>query len=306
MTRMLRIGFLSTLYHTSHILREGKWLEKELGIGTHWTLYGTGPEMLQAFAQREIELAYMGLPPAIIGMSRGIPLVCIGGGHVEGTVMIARPAYKGLNEMGSVERVVGQFERCRIGIPAQGSIHDVIFRDLLVRCPCPGVEIVNFAWADLIPSSFLKGEIHAAIGTPPLAVLCERESDTRVVVPPEGLWPFNPSYGIVVRREILAETSLVEGFLDLHERACNLTRKAVASAAQITVRALPWLDQAFVERVYAVSPRYCASLPDRYVESTLEFLPVLKNLGYLETAPEAKTVFDTRFIRRVHPAPHHY
>ena len=302
----LRIGFLSTLYHTSHILREGNWLEKELGVECRWCLFGTGPEMIQAFEGDEVDVGYMGLPPFLIGIARGMSLVCIGGGHVEGTLMVAGSSYSGLGGFDGVGQVLQQFRRCRVGTPARGSIHDVIFRDLLLRYSCQGVEIINYSWADLIPNALLKKDIEAAVGTPPLAVLCERECGTHVVIPPGALWPFNPSYGIVARRGILSETALLEDFLALHERACNLMRDAPESAAQVAVRALPWLDKGFVRKVYAISPRYCASLPDPYIRSTMEFVPALRRLGYLETSPAPEAIFDTRCINRVHPGPHHY
>jgi NitT/TauT family transport system substrate-binding protein len=262
--------------------------------------------MIQAFERDEIKVGYIGLPPAIIGISRGKPLVCIGGGHVEGTMMVAGFCYKGLADLGSLESVLRQFSHRRVGIPARGSIHDVIFRNLLMQHHCPDVEIINFDWADLIPNAILKGEINAAVGTPPLAVLCKKECKTHVVIPPEELWPFNPSYGIVVQREILADRALVEGFLVLHERVCNLIRKAPEGAAEWTVRALPWLDKDFVRKVYAVSPRYCASLPPHYIQSTMDFLPVLKSMGYVDTLPRQEEIFEARFINKIHSGPHHY
>ena len=306
MAPSLRIGYLSTLYHTSHLLRQTRWVEQRLGIECRWTLYGTGPEMVQAFQESGIDLGYIGLPPAIIGISRGIPLTCVGGGHVEGTVMAAGPSFKSLGELGEVRPLLEQFAGRSVGIPSAGSIHDVIFRALLREHPVPGVNIVNYPWADLIPFAIKKGEIEGAVGTPPLAVLCERECGTRTMIPPEGLWPFNPSYGIVVRMEMLSEADLIKGFLRIHEEACNLIRNSPKEAARTTVSALPGLDEPFVEKVYALSPKYCASLPEPYIDATLRFLPVLKEMGYLKTLRNPGETFETRFIEEVHPEPHHY
>ncbi len=302
----LRIGYLSTLYHTSHLLRVLGWLEEELGLACEWTLFGTGPEMVRAFGAGALDAGYVGLPPAMIGMARGVPLVCVGGGHVEGTVMVAGPAFRTLEETGSMAAFLLQFPSRRVGIPSAGSIHDVIFRALLREHGVAGVTVVNFPWADLIPLSLRRGEIEAAVGTPPLAVLCERECGTRVVIPPEKLHPFNPSYGIVVRRGMLEEGEILEGMLRLHEKACNLIRHRPGEAARATAEALPGLDEAFVREVYAVSPKYCASLPEAYVRATLDFLPVLREMGYLERPPRAGEIFERSFIEKVHPDPHHY
>lgn len=306
MAGSVRIGYLSTLYHTSHLLRQLRWVEEDLGVECRWMLYGTGPEMVDAFQEGDIDVGYIGLPPAMIGMARGVPLVCVGGGHVEGTVMVANPSFRSLAESDGNHAFLQQFRHRRVGIPAAGSIHDVIFRAQLMQHSITGVEVVNYPWADLIPYLFRKGEVEAAVGTPPLAVLCERECGTRTVIPPEALWPFNPSYGLVVRKELMREGGLIEGFLQLHEKACNLIRESPQRAARITVSALPGLDERFVQRVYAVSPKYCASLPDAYIASALDFLPVMKQLGYLRGLRNPAQAFDRRFIEQVHPEPHHY
>lgn len=306
MPSSLRIGYLSTLYHTSHLLRRLRWVEQDLGVACQWLLFGTGPEMVDAFERQEIDLGYIGLPPAMIGMARGVPLVCVGGGHVEGTVMVAGPSFKSLSESKGVLSFLQQFRSRRVGSPSAGSIHDVIFRGLLLEYSIDDVEIVNSPWADLIPYAFRKGTLDAAVGTPPLALLCERECGTRTVMPPASLWPFNPSYGIVVRKEMLERGSLVEGFLRIHERACNVIRESPERAARWTVSVLPGLDEPFVREVYAVSPKYCASLPEAYVESTLRFLPVMKRLGYADELARPGEVFEPAFIGRVHSEPHHY
>ncbi len=307
MTSLLRIGYLSTLYHTSHLLRQQQRVEQDLGIDCHWLLFGTGPEMIKAFQENKIDLGYIGLPPALIGISRGLPLICIGGGHVEGTVMTGGKSFMANEETGGPSSFLQQFVGRRIGIPAAGSIHDVIFRALLQEHSVQDIDVVNYAWADLIPYALKKGEIDGAVGTPPLAVLCERESGTKTLISPQSLWPFNPSYGIVSRLEMLAEEALVQGFLRLHEEACNLIINSPERAARLTVSALPGLDGPFVQRVYNLSPRYCASLPEPYIQSTLRFIPVMKALGYLDVAFQGtEKIFETSFIEKIHPESCHY
>lgn len=306
MERSLRIGYLSTLYHTSHLLRQCGWVERELGMDCLWFLFGTGPEMVLAFQRGEIDLGYIGLPPVLIGISRGIPLVCIGGGHVEGTLMIAGEGYRRLEDTRGVRPFLRQFSGKRVGIPAAGSIHDVIFRSLLAENAVKDVNIINYSWADLIPHAFKKNMIDAAVGTPPLAVLCERDCETHTLITPERLWPFNPSYGIVTRRKLLEQESLIERFLSLHEKACNLIREFPDRAARVTVQALPGLDEDFIRKVYEVSPRYCASLPKAYIRSTLDFLPVLKSMGYLDAPLAPEGIFETGFVTKVHPDMQHY
>ena len=66
------------------------------GLAIEWSLMGTGPAIMQAFGRGELDLAYIGLPPAIIAMEQGAPVVCVAGGHVEGTVMAGKSQLAGL------------------------------------------------------------------------------------------------------------------------------------------------------------------------------------------------------------------
>ncbi len=154
--KTVRIGYLSTIYHTAHILKRSAWLDR-LGVSSSWRLFGTGPAMVEAFAAGEIDLGYIGLPPAMIGIDRGVPLRCIAGGHVEGTIMIAGSSYAPLRRTGSMQEALGQFAGKKIGSPARGSIHDVIIRFLLQKFQIAGAVVINFPWADLIPAAIAEG-----------------------------------------------------------------------------------------------------------------------------------------------------
>jgi NitT/TauT family transport system substrate-binding protein len=302
----LRIGYLSTMYHTSHVIRHLRWVEDRIGVQPLWSLFGTGPAMVQAFASGTLDLGYIGLPPAMIGIARGLPLVCVAGGHVEGTVMIARRGYTAARDVDTLQAVLGQFAGKNLGTPAAGSIHDVIARSLLNDHAVRDAAVKNYAWADLLPEAIERGDIEGAFGTPPLAVLAGTWYDHRIVVPPPLLWPCNPSYGIVTTRAMLERTDILQPFLMLHEEACNLILRQPDEAARAVAGALKVIDAEFVKKVFRISPRYCAQLPEEYVSAAMRFIPVLRRLGYMQRDLTSAEVFDLSCISAIHPEGHHY
>jgi NitT/TauT family transport system substrate-binding protein len=168
---ILRIGHLSTFYHTSILLSAGKNIEKQLGVTVDWKLFGTGPEIINAFLNEELHLAYVGLPPVIIGIDRGIALKCIAGGHVEGTVFCGKKQFKGFPELEDLGDILRQFVNFKIGVPGQGSIHDVILTECLERAGFKNeVKVIRFQWADQILDAMHKGHVSGAVGTPALAI----------------------------------------------------------------------------------------------------------------------------------------
>jgi NitT/TauT family transport system substrate-binding protein len=306
--KQLRIGHLSTAYHTAFIIMGSERISRKMNVGVNWRLFPTGPEMIKAFARKELDIGYIGLPPAMIGIDKGLEIKCVAGGHVEGTVFTATKNFKTLGEMGTTDKVLKQFEGRRIGTTTRGSIHDVIIRRLLDLAGLQEkVSVRNFEWADFILEAMEQKEVDGGCGTPPLAVLASKYLSGRIILPPSTMWPHSPSYGIVATRETIRDSSsTLEGFLRLHEEACNLARENPQEAAKAASKAIGIVDKGFLLDVLKVSPKYCASLPEEYVESSLAFVPVLRGMGYISKPLTKADIFQTDIIDRVHKEKPHY
>ncbi len=300
----IRIGHLSTFYHTSILMIA----RDTIGTDAEWKLFGTGPAIVNAFESGEIDLAYIGLPPAIIGIERGVDIKCIAGGHVEGTVISGKSQFRSFHELNGPEELLKQFVGHKIGVPGKGSIHDVIISECLESLKLEKeIEIINFRWADQVLEAMHRGEISVAVGTPALAVAVMKYADCKVLYPPSRLWPDNPSYGILVRTDFLnRETERVERFLVLHEEATSFLRTKPSEAAGIIADYVGIVDKDFVLDTLKVSPKYCACLTDKYIASTMEFVKVLKRLEYISREILYNEIFDTSLIKKIHPAKDHY
>lgn len=284
----MKIGYLSTLYHTSHILKSRGAVKGE------WKIFGTGMEIIKAFERGLIDLAYVGLTPVIFAVDKGIDIVCISGGHVEGTVIAGR--------------FDGEFpeslEGRRIGVPSKGSIHDVILRSFLDRVD---FEVVNYPWAEMILDDFIDRKLDGVCGTPNLAVLSSKYG-ARIIAHPSEIWPWNPSYGIAVRKDFLEENKeIILDFLIKHEWATNLLREARKYSSRILfeyIREEIGLKE--IEEILSLSPKYCASLPEEYVNSTMSLSKVMMKLGYIDSTFKKQEIFDLTIIREIHPQKEHY
>ncbi len=300
----LNIGHLSTIYHTSFILMGTRSLNNA-GIQADWKLFASGPDMVRAFSTGDIDIGYIGLPPAIIGIDRGVPIICVGGGHVEGTVLVAGKEYLSLGDLSDTDKVLSQFEGKVIGSPPRGSIHDVIIHDALDKAKVNAI-VKNFAWTDFVLEALVDGEIDAAVGTPSLAVASAHACRAKIIVPPHALWPDNPSYGIVIRNDLRKFPGMIMDFLREHERANNFIKADPEGAARIASNVMGFLDDDFVMEAYKISPKYCAALSSEYVSSTMAFVPVLRRLGYITKSLKEKEIFDFSFIREAHKEQPHY
>lgn len=303
----VRIGHLSTFYHTSILLMAGGALDGPLG-GVSWRLFGTGPEIVGAFERSEIDLAYIGVPPAVIGIERGVRIKCIAGGHVEGTMVCGLPELRGYPEVAGMGEILSQLRGLRVGVPGAGSIHDVILQDSLRRHALKDdVTVVNYRWADEITEAVARRHVAAAFGTPSLGVAVRRYAGGKILFPPFMIWPSNPSYGIFSSEAFLrSERGSVETFLRHHEDATTFLRTDMAGAARVIADFVGIVDREFVFDVLGLSPKYCAQVTEGYVRATLDFVRALRQMGYTRRLVSREEIFDTSIIEGIHPPGDHY
>jgi NitT/TauT family transport system substrate-binding protein len=301
---VLRIGHLSTLYHTSTAMIARNKILDGFRADITWRLFGTGPAIIEAMAKGEIDLAYVGLPPAMIGIDGGIKMKCIAGGHIEGTVFASRKEARGYPDIKRLSDVLSQFTM--IGVPGKGSIHDLILMDALGSSGS-SAKVRNFGWSDEVLEAFIKGDIEAAVGTPALAQAIISFAGGKVIYPPHLIWPDNPSYGIVVT-ETLMQTSrdLIRDFLIRHETASKLLREEREDLSRDIARLMGVVDEQFVSDTLDISPRYCAALTDGYIDCTMRLKDRMKELGYIKGDISQDDVFDLTLIEEVHPGSDHY
>ena len=304
----LRIGHLSTFYHTAIILMADGKLQEDLGVDVEWRLFGAGPGIVKAFENAELDIAYVGLPPALIGIDRGVKIKCVAGGHIEGTVICGKKRYKGFPEVGDLGEILAQFRGGKIGVPGKGSIHDVILADSLLRYNLnKDIEVVNFAWADQLTEAVVRDEVSAALGTPALAAALKYYAGGRVLYPPSLLWPDNPSYGIIASGRFLAHSrETLKKFLLKHERATSVLRDNQHAAAATIARFTGFAEEEMVLNALKISPKYCAKLTARYIASTMAFVTAMKSMGYIRREIPVHEIFDTSLIDEIHPEKEHY
>lgn len=308
-TNELKIGHLSTLYHTCFILMEQDLVLGKERLDVKWSLFGTGPAMIKAFMNGELDAGYIGLPPAAVGIDRGLRIKCVAGGHVEGTVLIGNEGYRAFDEDGfSITDVIAQFRGKIIGVPSKGSIHDILLAYELHESGLDqNIDVKHYEQAEFIAMDLAQGAIDAGCGTPALAAFATTIMGSRVLVPPDQFWPYSPSYGIFFTDRVIEDNpSLVVSLLKHHRAASELIRKNPLKASELIARAIKVVDAEHVLSVLKISPRYCISLPQEYINASMRLVAVLEELGYIKRDLDVSDIFDTTFIEQVHPEPHHY
>jgi NitT/TauT family transport system substrate-binding protein len=305
----LHIGHLSTAYHTNFILMADKSIEKKLNMDIDWTLFGTGPAMVEAFNNDRLDIGYMGLPPAIVGIDKGVPIKCVAGGHVEGTVIIAKKEFKSSYEYkDDLFKTLSQFKGKSIGVTSKGSIHEVILSYYLDKYNLGDqIDVRYYGQAEFIALDMKHGILSGGVGTPALAVFSSTIQDSHIIGPPDLLWKDNPSYGIFSSEKFIKNyPEIIIKFLEKHKNASYLLRTSPQRAAEMIAKSFEIINLKYAKSILEISPKYCIALSEGFVSSTMEFVKSLHELGYIKRNLTLDDIFYFKFIKEVHPEENHY
>jgi NitT/TauT family transport system substrate-binding protein len=286
-------------------------LEKALGKKVEWFLFGTGPLMVEAFNKGKLDIGYMGLPPAIIGIDNGVPIKCVAGGHVEGTIVIGKKNHQTISQLNDdIYRVLIQFKGCTIGTPSVGSIHDAILNFYLEKHDLKDdIKVKNYKQAEFIAIDMKDGILEGGVGTPALAVFAKTILDSHLIVPPNYLLPNNPSYGIFFHENLIENNpEFVIKFLEHHKKASHLLRSLQDEAAKIISRTFTILNNntQYTKSILEISPKYCIALSEGFINSTEGFVNTMHKLGYIKEKLTFDKIFNFDFVNKVHPEKDHY
>lgn len=309
MSEKIQVGHLSTAYHTSFLLMGDKKSSINSDLEISWFQFSTGPEMIKALKQSKLDAVYIGIPPGIIGIDKGVPMKCVASGHIEGTIMMGlEHAFPLSNFEGDFFSFFQQFHNQTIGVTRKGSIHDVILRKYLDKYKGKSsIKIKNYNEAELIAYDVYKKHIIAGVGTPALLTFASSFTKSHLLVPPYRFWSYNPSYGIFFhQKKISSSPDQVVSFLKAHKKASELLRLNPDKAAEIISRNYQIFSKKYVKQVIGISPRYCIAISPKFLQVTMNFTEYLQKIGYINKMYSKNEIFNLKFIEEVHPEQEHF
>ncbi|HEY9207372.1 MAG TPA: ABC transporter substrate-binding protein [Candidatus Methanoperedens sp.] len=300
----VKIGYLPSMCQSIYVLKEHKTLERGLGVdAVEYKRYESGPLITQAFAQGEADIGFMGIPPVMIGIDKGVPIKVIASTHSEGSSLIASKKYKNLTELGSIGSVLKQFDGKSIGAPGKGSIQDVIIRTELKKAEV-NATIKNIPVASTLPALLNEGQIDAYVVWPPFEMEGVLKGYGNVVIPSDELWPYNPCCALVVTEKFEKEhPDIVQKLVELHNYASLFIMSHPDELADAANAELG-IDNESALASIQFSPKYCALPDERYINSTMQFVNALKELGYTTNNLTEDQIFDLKYIKKAHPGPY--
>jgi NitT/TauT family transport system substrate-binding protein len=237
----LRVGYIPIIPMTQLFIMEGEGWTGQAGLRLQLTQFSSGPTMVQALASGSLDVAYVGIGPALVARSRGIDIKVLASNIIDQVALIGRGPFA--ETMATAPSTAEGFRRYheRAGRPAkiatlpQGSVPDTILRYYIqnvAKVDPAHVEIIGIG-EDQVQQSLLAGAVEgASILEPILTIVQERDPTARIIAAPNAMLPHQPGAVLAVRETVIADhRDAVAKLVELHVRATEFARAQQDRAA---------------------------------------------------------------------------
>jgi NitT/TauT family transport system substrate-binding protein len=285
----IRVGYLKADVHQASFFIAkalGMW-EKE-GIEVETKEFAAGPAEMEAFAAGELDVGYVGTPPATTGIARGIGVKIIAGVNYEGSALVVRKE----SGIARIEDLKGK----RIGTPLRGSIQDVMLREELRKNgidPEKDLTLLEFPALPDVVLALQKGEIDGFIAWAPMPAMAIVAGVGEVLLESKEMWEMHPCCVLIASQKLIQENpSLVKKLLEIHLKAMGFIEENPEEAISLVARETGVSREVIAESFKRIKFR---ARPDP--NGTLRFAGILHGLGYIERLPSEEEIFDLSFYQ---------
>lgn len=239
----LRVGYIPIIPMTQLYVITGEGWTKNAGLTLQTTSFQSGPAMIQALASGTLDVAYVGIGPALIARSKGVKLKVVAANVIDQVALIGRgPLAKAMAGAANPAEGVKAFRaangrRPKIGSLPAGSVPDTVLRYWMTevaRIAPDDVEIVGMGEQPL-QQALLTGAIDgASILEPILTLVKSRLQDAAIIAKAGTMFPKQPGAVLAVTEDAIAKNRDAVGELvKLHIRATAFAKSNPDRTAEL-------------------------------------------------------------------------
>ncbi|TCR68296.1 ABC transporter substrate-binding protein [Bosea sp. BK604] len=305
-----RVGYIPVIGTAPVFVANGEGWLKEAGIAPTFTVFESGPNMIQALASGTIDLYVAGVAPLAVARSRGVDIRVVASTATGENVFVAAPSLAKFFTPGTSAAAAFKAQKAASGKPARlatqpaGSVPNTVLQYWLwevAKADKGDVEIVPMG-IDATQQAVLAGAVEGAIvREPALTIIQTRNPGIKLVAGGEEMFPGQPgtvvaASGAFVTKNPDAVQKLVGGLV----RAADLLAKSLDKAAPHVGAALGKgiVDPALIQKAL-VSPASKFEIdPRKIIEPARAMQAYQVKLGSLEKELPFDGLFETQYYER--------
>jgi NitT/TauT family transport system substrate-binding protein len=303
----LRVGYIPIIPMTQLFVLAGEGWAQAAALDLALTRFSSGPAMVQALASGSLDVAYIGIGPAMLARARGIDVRVVAANVIDQVALIGRGAL--VEAFATAPSAAAAFERFRASArrPAKiatlplGSVPDAVLRYYLqevAKVEPATVEIVGVG-EDQVQQLLLAGAVDAAsILEPILTIVLERDRSARVIAPAGAMFPQQPGAVVLATADALARHhAAIATLVALHVRATEFAHREPdrTAAAAVDFIGKGLVDPALMRKALTSGSTTLVADPRAIVESTRRLQAFQQRIGSQAKPIDVDALFDFSF-----------
>ena len=305
-----RIGYIPIIGTAPVFVANGEGWLKDAGIAASFTVFESGPNMIQAFASGTIDFYVAGIAPLAVARSRGVDVRVVAATAIAENVFVAAPALAKFFTPGTPPAAAFKAHKAATGKAARlatqpaGSVPNTVLQYWLwevAKADKGDIEVVPMG-IDATQQAVLAGAVEGGIvREPALTIVQTRNPGIKLIAGGQELFPGQP--GTVVAGSgafVTKNPDAVQKLVDSLVRAAALIAKDPDKAAPHVGAALGKgiVDPALIRKAL-VSPASTFEIdPRKIIEPARAMQAYQVKLGSLEKELPFDGLFETSFYER--------
>jgi NitT/TauT family transport system substrate-binding protein len=305
-----RIGYIPIIGTAPVFVAQGEGWLKDAGIAASFTVFESGPNMIQAFASGTIDFYLAGIAPLAVARSRGVDVRVVAATAIAENVFVAAPALAKFFTPGTAPAAAFKAHKAATGKAARlatqpaGSVPNTVLQYWLwevAKADKGDVEVVPMG-IDATQQAVLAGAVEGGIvREPALTIVQSRNPGIKLVAGGQELFPGQPGTVLAGSGAFVTKNpDAVQKLVDSLVRAAALIAKDPDRAAPHVGAALGKgiVDPALIRKAL-VSPASTFEIdPRKIIEPSRAMQTYQVKLGSLEKELPFEGLFETQFYER--------
>lgn len=305
-----RVGYIPIMGTAPVFVASGEGWLKEAGVNPAFTVFESGPNMIQALASGTIDLYVAGIAPLAVARSRGVDIRVVAATAIAENVFVAAPSLAKFFTPGTSAAAAFKAQRAATGRPARlatqpaGSVPNTTLQYWLweiAKADKADVEVVPMG-IDATQQAVLAGAVEGAtVREPALSIIQTRNPGIRLIAGGEELFPGQPGTVVAALGDFVTKNpDAVQKLVNSLIRAADLIAKAPDKAAPHVGAALGKgiVDPALIKQAL-VSPASKFEIdPRKIIEPSRAMQAYQVKLGSLEKELPFDGLFETQYYER--------
>lgn len=305
-----RIGYIPIIGTAPVFVAQGEGWLKQAGINASFTVFESGPNMIQAFASGTIDFYLAGIAPLAVARSRGVDVRVVAATAIAENVFVAAPALAKFFAAGTSAAAAFKAHKASTGKAARlatqpaGSVPNTTLQYWLwevAKADKADVEIVPMG-IDATQQAVLASAVEGAIvREPALSIIQKRNPGIKLIAGGEELFPGQPGTVLAGSGAFVGKNpEVVQKVVGALIRAADLIAKNPDKAAPHVGAALGKgiVDPALIRQGLTSPASKFEIDPRKIIEPSRAMQAYQVKLGSLEKELPFDGLFETQYYER--------